>query len=151
MYRTGFALLRYNEMLTSKPADQSRMSKESVTTTGDGLQEGRIYRVYVLQISGDICARLIACSNIYCNSLQEVVSSHHELGEGQQVSIGREALQLGEAMLDASVIGIDEPPVSEAIFGAVSSHPDPAVRKASSPKTHMAYAYAAHGIWEILQ
>jgi len=43
--------------------------------------------------------------------------------------LGREGLQLGEALLDGKEMGIDEPAVAESMLGAISSHPDPAVRK----------------------
>lgn len=59
---------------------------------------------------------------------QECESGEYELC-GRTVSLGREGLQLGEALLNGRAMGIDEPSVAETVLGAVSSHPDPAVRK----------------------
>ncbi|CAL8461863.1 g1394 [Coccomyxa elongata] len=60
--------------------------------------------------------------------LEECESAEYELC-GRTVSIGREGLQLGEALLNGRSMGIDEPSVAETVLGAVNSHPDPAVRK----------------------
>lgn len=59
---------------------------------------------------------------------QECKSSEYQLC-GRTVSLGREGLQLGEALLDGKVMGIDAHAVAESVLGAISSHPDPAVRK----------------------
>ncbi len=59
---------------------------------------------------------------------QECESAEFQLC-GRTVSIGREGLQIGEALLNGRAMGIDEPSVAEIVLGAVNSHPDPAVRK----------------------
>ena len=63
---------------------------------------------------------------------QECESAEYELC-GRAISIGREGLQLGEALLNGRAMGIDEPSLAETVLGAVSSHPDPAVRKVGNP------------------
>lgn len=59
---------------------------------------------------------------------QDCESSEYQLC-GRAVSLGREGMQLGEALLDGKVMGIDAQSVAESVLGAISSHPDPAVRK----------------------
>ncbi|KAK9908828.1 hypothetical protein WJX75_003441 [Coccomyxa subellipsoidea] len=59
---------------------------------------------------------------------EECESSEYQLC-GRTVSLGREGLQLGEALLDGKVMGIDAHAVAESVLGAISSHPDPAVKK----------------------
>ena len=52
------------------------------------------------------------------------------LPDGRSVALTREGVALGEALVDASVLGLDLPAVAEAAFSAVMSHLDSAQRKA---------------------
>lgn len=60
---------------------------------------------------------------------QEVDTVEHALPGGRAVGIGREGLALGEALLDARRMGLDEPPLAEAACAAAMAHPDPPTRK----------------------
>ena len=64
---------------------------------------------------------------------QEVETVEHALPGGRTVSVGREGLRLGEALLNAKLMGLDEPPLAECACAAAMAHPDPLIRKVPSP------------------
>ena len=53
----------------------------------------------------------------------------HTLPDGQQITIEREGAQLGEALMDGSLLGADVARLSEAIWTVATAHTDQASRK----------------------
>jgi len=81
----------------------------------------------------DSLARSVACVAYSSDAATLVAAAGepttHTLPDGQRITIQREGAQLGEALMDGSLLGADVSRLSEAIWTAAVAHTDPASRK----------------------
>ena len=71
----------------------------------------------------------VAASSEEAAAAAGVEASTHVLPDGQTITIEREGLQLGEALMDGSKLGLDLPRLSEAVFTAATAQGDKESRK----------------------
>ena len=71
----------------------------------------------------------VAGSSEEAASAAGVEASTHVLPDGQTITIEREGLQLGEALMDGGQLGLDLPRLSEAVFTSATAQGDKDSRK----------------------
>ncbi|PRW56504.1 actin-related 7 [Chlorella sorokiniana] len=119
------------QQLSSRGLNVSSLSSIS-GSSGSGSSGGGSY-ADPAAVALDSLARSVACvaTSGEAPALAAAAGepTTHTLPDGQQITIQREGAQLGEALMDGSLLGADVSRLSEAIWTAAVAHTDQASRK----------------------
>lgn len=123
------------QQLGTRELNLSSLSSSGSSSGGSGSGSGSDGVPYAdpAAVALDSLARSVACVAYGSDAAGLAAAAGepttHTLPDGQRITIQREGAQLGEALMDGSLLGADVSRLSEAIWTVAVAHTDPASRK----------------------